>query len=339
MKKQDKRPAGPLQGGPLAFVAVVLCVALFAACTSSNVQSASGNGQSLLSSSAEMSAALSESTPASISASSTLPSFSAINFTPDEIARLDGLLADWASVSEEEEENGHTVAVYFKDITSGLEYTYNPETKFLIASLNKAPYAMFLYHLVEEGTASLEETFYVTPEAVENSLENSGRIKNEELPRNFTLEEMIYYILHYSDTAAMRILLGRYTAQDFAQYAAENLLLQYPEDIRNWMNARICALDAGVYMQAIYEYMEKGQYGDLLKGHLLQSEYPMIRSNYPVAHKYGWDVNAYHDMAVVYAPYPYILVVLTDKDMGTAAEYAMFGTIAGVFEEIMLTKR
>lgn len=262
-----------------------------------------------------------------------------LTFTEEETAKLDAMLSNWAAVQGDADDGGHSVAVFFKDLDSGLEYVYNPDKKFIVASVNKAPYALYLYEQIEAGVASLEETFYITPQSVESSLENSGKIKNDPtLPRNYTMEEMLLNLLRYSDTAAMRILLQRYPVNGFIEYAQEKLPLHYPEDIRELMNARICALDAGVYLQALYDYTQDGLYGDELKTHLTESQYPMIRSEYPVAHKYGWDVGAYHDMALVYAPHPYALAILTDKDNGTPSALGMFATIAKTFEEILQGK-
>lgn len=38
----------------------------------------------------------------------------------------------------------------------------------------------------------------------------------------------------------------------------------------------------------------------------------------PCAHKYGWDKGNYHDAAVIYDEHPYLLVILTDMDTGSA---------------------
>jgi hypothetical protein len=35
-----------------------------------------------------------------------------------------------------------------------------------------------------------------------------------------------------------------------------------------------------------------------------------------VAHKYGWDTGAYHDMGIVFDKNPYVVVILTDLDSG-----------------------
>ena len=41
---------------------------------------------------------------------------------------------------------------------------------------------------------------------------------------------------------------------------------------------------------------------------------------------------AYHDMAIVYAPYPYRLVILSDHDGGTKEDLRMFREISSLIE-------
>lgn len=276
-------------------------------------------------------------------------------FTEDEISLLDQLLTEWASsvpvepeslaatsdqsggsdVTEGPAPHGTRVSVYFKDLDSGAEYCFDADDKYPIASLSKAPYAMYLYTLVENGVCSLDEEFYIDEEWVEESANNSGRIKDDpDLPRTFTLEELIHYLLRYSDTLAQRVLLDRYPAEGYTQWAA-GLGLAYPEDVRGVTSGLITARDAGVYLIALEDYMENGAYGLQLKDHLYNTSYPMIRSEYPVARKYGWDEGAYHDMAVVYTQHPYVLAILTDKSAGDWNDHAMFQKVAGTFEEIM----
>lgn len=260
-----------------------------------------------------------------------------LSFTEEEIAHLNAMLDAWAATSEENEEDGHNVSVYFKDIDSGLTYTYNAERTYFVASLNKAPYGMYLYHLVEIGQASLDETFYVTNEMVNRVLENSGKIKEmDDLPKNLTLQELLMYLLRYSDTAALKILMTRYGAEGYKEYMEAQ---QVPtENMRNISNGRITAAEAGATLDAMYDFMQTPVYGEMLRQDLANTNYRMIRTENPYAGKYGWDENAYHDMAVVYAPHPYTLAILTDKDEGTWAETNMFSKIATALEEIMEVK-
>lgn len=264
------------------------------------------------------------------------PSFS---FSAEDLEQMGTLLSTWAAEEKEDEpEYGHNVAVYFKDLETGLEYVYNPEEKFFIASLVKAPHAMYFYTMAENEQLKLEDLIQVTPEMIKSSEENSGKIKEDpDLPRDYSVEELLYYMLRYSDTAAQRILMKQYPVAGYTEFAT-GLGLRCPEDIRGITSGNITAVDAGVYLGAMYNYMENGQYGAEYKEHLFHTNNTLIRSAYPVAHKYGWDEGAYHDMAVVYAPHPYLLAILTDKSEGTWPENGKFGEIANQLETIMQPK-
>ncbi len=275
----------------------------------------------------------------------------AYTFSAEQVAQLDTVLAEWAAATQPEveeesaetqEENetpeeidpeeGHRVALYFRDLDSGAEYIYNGEQAFDVASLSKAPYAMYLYELVEQGQASLDETFLVDAQSIEGSEENSGVLKDDEnLPREITLAEMIEYLLRYSDTAAQRILLERYPADGFAAYAAE---LGVP-NVYSVTGDDITAPQAGSYLAALYEYMANGQYGSLLQEHLMNTRNAMITASWPIARKYGWDTHAYHDMAVVYASHPYLIAILSDKSVGAAEDTQYFSTLPAMLEQMM----
>lgn len=328
------RNALPLVGMAV-FCVVALLITLFTGNANSGVPSSaffSSSSQTVASSSMSI-ATSSQEEPAA-------PNWSElITFSQEDIQRLDSLLAKWASYAEEEEPLGHQVAVYFKDIDSGLEYIYNGDQTFYMASLNKAPYALYLYHLVDVGQIALEDTFYVTYGGVNGGAEESGRIQSDPtLPRDYTLEELIYYLLRYSDTGALRVLLQHFPAAGFAEFAEQSIGIPDTTRILALLSGRIDAVDAGLYLDALYDYIENGAHGAELKEHMLNANYKMIRSEAPVAHKYGWDENAYHDMAVVYAERPYMLAILTGKSNGSGAEYGMFETITTVFEEIMQEK-
>jgi hypothetical protein len=151
------------------------------------------------------------------------------------------------------------------------------------------------------------------------------------------VEKLIEYMLRESDTVALRVLLEQWPAAEFTAWA-KALGVTGAEALRSVIYGRVNAWDAGILLRATAEEMERGVYGAQLKEHLLKVRIPLIASAYPVAHKYGWDVGALNDMAVVYAPHPYLLVILTDKYGGSAEEQAMFGTIAAALEETMAAK-
>ncbi len=275
-------------------------------------------------------------------------------FTEEQTAQLQTVLDEWAAseqpvveeaseetteteasaqgVEQADPEEGHRVALYFQDLDSGAQYIYNGEEMFDVASLSKAPYALYLYQLVEQGAASLEETFLITPESIVGSEENSGILKDDEnLPRELTLAEMIEYLLRYSDTVAQRVLLERYPASGYATWANELGV----QNARTVTGDAITAPEAGIYLAALYEYMRVGVYGSELQEHLMNTRNPMIATAWPMARKYGWDEHAFHDMAVVYAAHPYLIAILTDKSVGANEDRQYFSTLPAMLEQMM----
>jgi hypothetical protein len=81
------------------------------------------------------------------------------------------------------------------------------------------------------------------------------------------------------------------------------------------------AADAGKCMKAVYEFTESDAYyaafmKDALIGSVHLTMIPTSVSPKTAAHKYGWDVGAYNDMAIVYAENPFVLSVMTNYDKG-----------------------
>ena len=87
-------------------------------------------------------------------------------------------------------------------------------------------------------------------------------------------------------------------------------------------------------MYRIYRYIESdATYADELRNSLLNSDVPIIMADYPVAQKYGrWDGN-FHDKAIVYAPSPYILVIMSTLDRHNGGAFDEFLEISRFIQE------
>lgn len=55
----------------------------------------------------------------------------------------------------------------------------------------------------------------------------------------------------------------------------------------------------------------------------------MIVLSYPMVIKYGWDDNAFHDMAIIDAPRPYILYICTSQEYN----YELFKRVLKLIEK------
>lgn len=343
-KRKNRPPVLPVLGALL--VAVALLVVLF-------LVLGRGGEDAVSSSSQDVAPSSSQPVPSSQVVASSVPpqAWPLFPFAPEDAAAMDEMLAAWAAaptiirVTQDAEGNslpqpvedasgGHRVGVWFYDIESGAQYGYNAEEEFYYASCMKGPYAAWLYQLANEGACNLDEEIAVTYADVAGYEQNTGKIKEMELPAVLTVEELIGYMLRNSDTVALKVLLKHYSAEGFVAWA-ESLGLANAARLNSVVYGRTTPADAGLLMQAVYDYIQAGQYGARLKTHMESATHSMIESAWPVAHKYGWDKDAYHDMAVVYAPRPYILVIFTDKWGGSWEEKTAFARIAAAFEERM----
>lgn len=228
---------------------------------------------------------------------------------------------------------GGGVAVYYKDLTDGEEYFYNPEENYFIASIIKAPYVVYVYKCLlamEENTEESEEGGY-DPEQTYKYIESdyregTGVIKNMEFGTELTLDEMIYYAIIESDNVAIDKIRKIFPVAGFIDFA-EEIGLPHLRDIRSAVNGRICARCAAAYIEAIYNFIEEENiYSKILKELMLSTRNRMIYADYPVVRKYGWTEDSFHDMGIVYNENrPYLIAILSNR-----------GGAFGMFRDISL---
>lgn len=240
----------------------------------------------------------------------------------------------WSKAQEQQiaamlEEYGGTVAVLYEDLSSGYVYSYNADTVFSAASLIKAPYCMYVLQLASEGKCDLTQQVTYT-EKIKS--DGTGIIKNEEFGTSFTVQQLLEYAIRYSDNAALRMLRSVYPVEGFKEFAA-SIGIENVNAIANATSAKITAKDAATYMRAIDTFIRENEvYGQLLRKYMTTTRNPMLTSSYDVIRKYGWAEEAFHDMAIVDAPQPYILVFLTDHAEGTKEDFAMFRKLSRTVE-------
>ena len=101
----------------------------------------------------------------------------------------------------------------------------------------------------------------------------------------------------------------------------------------NVFNGQINAIQTGILAQEIYNFASS-MYGAMLWNDLLNNQFKFISSRYETASKTGWTRgSAWHDMAIVNAKSPFILVILSNRIGWTDQDYADFAYITNIFEE------
>ncbi|MBQ7822190.1 MAG: serine hydrolase [Clostridia bacterium] len=228
------------------------------------------------------------------------------------------------------------IAFYYEDILTGSRYAYNGDTVFDSASVMKAPYITAVLEALtdyESGGLSLDEKEFeeYTDEVLAEMFDldskivldhetmdkpGSGVLVKADDGTEYTYRELIELSLEKSDNTAFALVRARFTNKWYFDYArdvgARSPLLSY-------MNMSVN--EAGALFKSVYYFtLENPEYGTFVRECMTESAHTVLSKTAlgkkDVAHKYGWDVDAYHDAAIVYGERPYIAIVFTDIDSG-----------------------
>jgi len=206
----------------------------------------------------------------------------------------------------------HNVSVFYMNLDMGFIFGHRDDVVFASASLNKAPHALYVYYLAENGMADLGRTHTFTQAHFRGG---TGVIRHMPFGVVFTENELLIHSVRDSDNVAFRMLVEAYYHHPLTYYEFYRNLGGNSDLVRNITGHQMTAGEMGFIMQHIFDYIEgDGIYAAEFKNSLLNSDVPIIMADYPVAQKYGqWDGN-FHDAAIVYAPSPYILVIMSNLD-------------------------
>jgi len=226
------------------------------------------------------------------------PRWTNLDFTPP-TQGLDSLLR----------RHGNSVSVYFANIESGFVYRYNPTRIYHGASVPKAFFSMYIYEKADRGETNLDTRIRFT---------NGGHL---------TQREMLRRNLMHSCNASTLSLRDFHGTAGFRRWVSN--LGANPNWVReNIMGHQLTVNETAIFAWAIYHYIESNApHAAEFRRHLLNNQIPFIVSDYPVASKTGWTNTVFHDMAIVYADSPYILIILSQR-----ANHAIFREISREFQ-------
>ncbi len=217
-----------------------------------------------------------------------------------------------------------TVSLYYLDLKHGYRYGFNADYVYGSASVFKLPYVLSLLKSASADIDAYEgEEEYIPFGFNEEFIYDktltqpgSGVIKNGEDGDVYTFLELVEYTIKYSDNVAYREISDKYGYEYLRSYVKDNNIKSMKPAL-----GKLNASDAAIIMKDVYNFINEDQnYGKFLETALCNSSHTVMLS-YGVhpkecAHKYGWDENAYHDVALVYDEHPYILVFMSDLHQG-----------------------
>ncbi len=162
----------------------------------------------------------------------------------------------------------------------------------------------------------------------------STKIADEDDGFELTWLELINYALLYSDNVAFAQLKERFGDEYFYNKMKEIGITDV-----NLPEMYLSADDCVKFLLKLYDYLTSGsELSANMKECMINSKHPeMISVNYEsceVAHKYGWDSDAFHDMAIIFDEHPYIIVLMTDYDDGGDEPLGFFKDVTDILKVI-----
>ncbi|MCL2873552.1 MAG: class A beta-lactamase-related serine hydrolase [Defluviitaleaceae bacterium] len=225
-----------------------------------------------------------------------------------------------------------SMAIYYENLETGFVFTHNADRAFFSASVPKASLALYIFEKAEREEVDLDSTITFLQH---DFWGGSGVIQHRySVGSQITQRELLRLNLSESDNIATLMLRRYHGIAGYRQFISD--IGGNPAFIGNRIfDSRLTANEAGLFAREIHRYIESGgKYSDEFKDHLLDNQFPFIVSDHPVASKTGWTRgHAWHDMAIVQSPSPYILVILTQRDGWTAKDYRDFEEISMAFQE------
>ena len=217
------------------------------------------------------------------------------------------------------------VSVYYKDLYSNKEYKYNTEQQYAIASTGKAPYIAYVYYLASINEIDLNDKILYKSK---HRKTGTGTLKDKKTGENYNIRELCGYAIKDSDNTAISMLTEKVSVNQYKNFL-KNIGYKNINKIRSVMGADINAEDLMFFMNYINDFIENNKYGSELKQDMINKRTSLIVSDrYEIASKYGWWEDNFHDMGIVYADRPYILVICSNK----SGNYKLFKDISYLVE-------
>ena len=201
-------------------------------------------------------------------------------------------------------------AFAYKDIYTGFMVSYNEKQQIFTASTIKGPTDIYIYEMASLGKINLDEELTYTGNYYNTG---SGVLKNNKINTNYSVRTLLNYSTVYSDNVAHNMLMDKYGRENmlsFWQGLGTNSIFTANN---NW--GVVNAHDAVIYMSELYRfYLENDTYGLELMNNFLNAKPKFIsgENNYQVANKSGWSGTVIHDVSIVFANNPYIVVALSN---------------------------
>ena len=208
----------------------------------------------------------------------------------------------------------------YRDIYTGFTVSYNQNQNIFTASTIKGPTDLYIYEMASQGKVDLDEKLTYTGGYYNTG---SGVLKNKSLNTKYDVRTLLQYSTVESDNAAHNMLMDKYGRSNMLNFWKEKGTTAIFTANNNWGVTN--AHDASIYMQELYRfYVNDDEYGEAVMKNFMNAHPKFIsgKNKYVVANKSGWSGTAIHDVSIIFADNPYIVVALSN--LGTTDYYMSY---------------
>ncbi len=222
-------------------------------------------------------------------------------------------------------------------LNDGMSFGYNIDQAYGSGSTIKATYAYYVYKLVAEKKASLDDTI-----AYQAKFYNSGTgsIKHAAYGTEYTVRQLLYEMIHESDNVAYLMLLDKYKWDGFNEMLDDLGAVElHLSNTSRW--GKLSCRSSAIIWQEIYKFSQESAEGKELMDLFLNAKYNYFKEILPdvaSASKSGFTQVVVHDTGIVMdEENPYIIIILSNTGGNMSAAYAhvknMFSKIAPIMQE------
>jgi len=238
------------------------------------------------------------------------------------------------------------IALYFRDLKSGAWVAINKDEKFITASLLKVPLMMECLESVQSHPGLSKKRLRFTGGEDWTSQQNIKPRKTLEPGKAYTVDELVYRMIAYSDNNATQLLLEEFPTDSLCRFLADHNV-DYVKDQEGFK----MSLDTysqffeGLYDQSLLNTaMSKKALSYLAAEDFPQGMHAAVPSNVVVESKFGEKIlkdesgnvlsTQLHEVGIILdGDRPFLLGIMTHGDDLTVLEKVIRDISRDVYEE------
>lgn len=253
------------------------------------------------------------------------------------------LYEDYTIKAGSKSHNFIDLSIYYENIETGLSIYYRSDYSRPAASVVKAPLALAILEKAqserpEDAPSSRYDEYGLShPYTYRASdfVPGTGTIQYMDEGTEFTNLSLMELMITRSDCIALN-QITKYYHHDDLHNLVSRLELTGMKDTTANMSCR----DGAKIMKEVLSFYQSGsEYGKMLFGWMSESDeciitHTAIGSETVIAHKYGFDMDGMHDMALVMRESPYVLTIMTNYISPSRNQYEYLYSIVRTVDEI-----